>query len=91
MIEFLHLSPYTPDGQFKSKIKQVSHQDISPVRVIAPPNMVCTTGSCEPYHLQPSTRVSEIPYVKLIEGSVVYDKVVAVSGFYLCIFIHSDL
>ena len=35
--------------------------------------MTCTTASCKPYHLKCSSRVTEIPKVRLIEGISIYE------------------
>jgi len=76
---FLGLSPYKSNGNFKRKISQISQKSISPVRLICPPNMTCTTGSCNPYHISLRTRIRDIPRVTLIEGATVFDDVYALS------------
>ena len=77
---FLGLTPYKPNGVFHRKISSISQKSILPVRLICPPNVTCTTGSCKPYHLSLSTRICDIPQVQLIEGSLVYEKAYPLTG-----------
>jgi len=77
---FLGLTPYKPNGVFHRKISSISQKSILPVRLICPPNVTCTTGSCKPYHLSLSTRIRDIPQVQLIEGSLVYEKAYPLTG-----------
>ena len=76
---FLHLTPYKSSGRLRSKISQISQRSILPVRLICPPNMTCTTGTCNPYHVSLTTRIRDIPRVTLIEGSLVFHDVYALT------------
>lgn len=70
---FLHLTPYTSTGKFKRKIHHISRSAITPIRIICPPNMTCTTASCKPYSLLVSIPPRDSTNVTLIEGITVTD------------------
>jgi len=77
---FLGLSPYKYNGNFTRKISCISQESIAPIRLICPPNMTCTTSTCQLYHISLRTRLRDIPQVTLIEGSTVLNQVYVLSG-----------
>lgn len=76
----LGLTPYKKSGVMKQKIHQISRSSINSVRVICPPNMSCTTASCQPYHISLFTRYRDVPSVTLIEGTSIITNAVALAG-----------
>ncbi len=73
LADFLRLTPYTQSGNFKRKIHHISKSSILPIRIICPPNMTCTTSSCQPYSIQIATSSRDFTNVFLIEGITVTD------------------
>ena len=76
----LKLHSYDNHGQFKGKLKPISHASIHPVQVIFPNAVVCETMTCNPCSLVQITKVWDIPKVTLIKGSTVHEDVQVLTG-----------
>ena len=68
LAKLLGLYPYTKKGEFKGKLKPVSHDEIQPVVVICPDTAVCQSLNCNPRSLYQDIRYRDIPMVNLIKG-----------------------
>ena len=77
---FLGLTPYKKSGIIKQKISQISQSSIHSVQVICPPNMSCTTATCNPYHIALFTRYRDVPNVTLIEGTSIITNTISLAG-----------
>ena len=64
----LKLHSYDDHGQFKGKLKPISHASIQPVQVICPNAVVCETMTCNLCSLVQITKVQDIPRVTLIKA-----------------------
>src|ERR1700690_1012478 len=76
----LNLHPYSREGCFLGKLKPVSHLAIQPVIIICPSSMECKTTSCQSRAIRRQTRDRDIPQVTLVEGTKIYDNVLALAG-----------
>ena len=76
----LNLYPYNSRGKFQGKIKPVSHAQIQPAFVICPDSVECEQMSCKPYAVHQITKTRDIPKVKLVKGSDIYQNVPVLTG-----------
>ena len=76
----LNLYPYNSRGKFQGKLKPVSHAQIQPAIVICPDSVECEQMSCKPYAMHQITKTRDIPKVKLVKGSDIYQNVSVLTG-----------
>ena len=80
LAKVLELYPYDNHGQFRGKLKPISHASIQAAQVICPNAVVCETITCNPRSLIQITKVQDIPRVTLIKGSTTYENVQVLTG-----------
>jgi hypothetical protein len=78
--KLLGLTPYSTEGVFLGKLRQVSEQDIQPVQIICPTSMECETIKCKSHALHIQTRNRDISSCKLVKGIQIYNNVPVLSG-----------
>lgn len=76
----LGLTPYNRHDKYIGKLKPISHDEISPVLVICPNSMNCEDMNCEPRAILQITEDRDVPYVKLIKGTTIHEKVIVLGG-----------
>jgi hypothetical protein len=76
----LGLYPYSQQGIFLGKHEPISEDSIQPVHIICPASMECETATCQSRALLKHTRQRDTPYVTLIKGTKIYDKVPMLAG-----------
>ncbi|KAM6493446.1 hypothetical protein JOM56_011580 [Amanita muscaria] len=74
------LYPINKSGQFKGKLKAVSHKGVQPVYTLCPNTAICTTKSCNKKALFQWTRARDVPLVRLIKDFKVHEQVQVYSG-----------
>ncbi|KAM6499371.1 hypothetical protein JOM56_004879 [Amanita muscaria] len=74
------LYPINKSGQFKGKLKAVSHKGVQPVYTLCPNTAICITKSCNKKALFQWTRARDVPLVRLIKDFKVHEQVQVYSG-----------
>ena len=80
LAELLRLTPYRRNGQFKSKLGNISRKAIEPIHMICPTTMTCTTSTCKPRHLEQITKTVDIPIVTLLKGTSCIENAYVLTG-----------
>ena len=62
-VKLLKLYPVDKNGQFKGKLKSISHVAIQPIYMIAPNTPVCLTEACDLHSINRETRYRDIAKV----------------------------
>jgi CxC5 like cysteine cluster associated with KDZ transposases len=64
----------------KSKLIPISQKEIQPVLVICPRSTICEDMTCSARSLVQGTKLSNIPKVTLIKGTMIYKNVPLLTG-----------
>ena len=75
----MKLYPVKKNGQFKGKLKAVSHTAIEPIYIPAPSTPVCLMESCNLHTIKWETHDQDIPNITLIKGTTISKKAYSVA------------
>jgi hypothetical protein len=81
LAKLMGLYPYQRYGQFKGKLLPISEEDTEGVHIICPGSMECETMSCRSRGILLKTRDRDVPLVKLIKGTRIYNYVPVLGGY----------